>query len=277
LDRRVRRTLASRQVFDAAKHVLLCGNLRLVVSVAKRYRNRGMSLLDLIQEGNLGLMRAVEKVGYLGEHGFSTYAAWWIHQAMRRTVGDQGGPIPLPPHVMWAIARLRGATRELSQDMRHNPNLDQVAEATGMSPGRLFNLIQLQRRPLRQTSATEEETAADDEIDIQMIEDFRRDNTSRELSQQHLPECIEGALAVLDDRQRHTLRLRFGLADGCGHSLREVGAALSLTGERIRQIERDSLHRLRSSPAGKRLENLLVEDRPPVRSSGDSRVVDLRS
>jgi RNA polymerase primary sigma factor len=260
LARRVRKTLASRQVFEAARHVLLRGNLRLVVSIAKRYRNRGMSLLDLIQEGNLGLMRAVEKIGYLSENGFSTYASWWIQQAIRRAIGGQGGPIPLPPHVMRAIARLREATRRLSQDMRRNPNLDQVAEATGMSPSRLLNLIQLQRRPLRLTCMAEEEAVADEEIDIEMIEDFRRDNTSRELSQRYLPECIEGALAVLDDRQRHALRLRFGLGDGCHHTLREVGVMLSLTGERIRRIERDALLRLRSSPASKRLEHLLVED-----------------
>jgi RNA polymerase primary sigma factor len=259
-ERYLRKTLASRRVFDAAKHVLVCGNFRLVVSVAKRYRNRGLSLLDLVQEGNLGLMRAVEKVGSLNEFRFSTYATWWIRQAIRRAIGDQGGPIPLPPHVTSAIARLRMAIRQLSQDMRHKANLDQVAEATGLSPGRLFNLNQLQQRPLRLTCVPEEETAADDEIDVHMIEDLRRDSTSRESSQRRLPECIEGAMALLDDRQRQELRLRFGLADGRHRTLHEVGAILSLTRERIRQIERDSLVRLRSSPAGKRLEHLLVED-----------------
>ena len=248
------------QVFDAAKNVLLCGNLRLVIAIAKRYRNRGICLLDLIQEGNLGLIRAVEKVGGLKEYGFSTYATWWIQQAMRRAIGDQGGPIQMPPHVMLAMSRMRGTAGRLLNDLRQDPNPDQVADATGMLVGRLFHLTQLQRRPLRLTSAAADEGLADDEIDIQGIADLHRNNSSREFSQRHLSECLDGALATLGDRERQALRLRFGLADGSQYTLREVGAMLSLSSERIRQIERDSLRRLRLSPAVKRLEHLLVED-----------------
>jgi RNA polymerase primary sigma factor len=257
LDRRLRKTLASYKAFDAAKHVLLNGNLRLVVAVAKHYRDRGLSLPDLVQEGNLGLMRAVEKVGYPGDYGFSSYATSWIQLAIRRALGEQGGLIRLPPHVVRAIARLRGATGELSQDLRRSPNLEQVAGAAGISPARLADLIQLQRRPLRLTCVAEEDAVADDEIDIRMIEDFRWDATLREVSQRYLPQYLDGALAALGDRERKMLRLRFGLADGRRRTLREVGVSQSLTNERIRQIEKDSLRRLRSSPAGKRLEDLL--------------------
>ncbi len=258
--RRMRKSTAARQAFHAAKNVLLCGNLRLVIAIAKRYCNRGICLLDLIQEGNLGLMRAIEKSGGLAKYGFSTYATWWIHQAIRQALGEQGGPIQVPPHVMLAISRLRGTANRLWQDMRQDPNLDQVADATGLSPGRLLNLMQLQRRPLRLTSGTAEEGAADDEIDSRVIADYRRNNLSREFSQRYLSNCLDGALAMLGDCEQQTLRLRFGLADGSRYTLREVGAMLSLSSERIRQIERDSLLRLRSSPAVKCLEHLLVEE-----------------
>jgi RNA polymerase primary sigma factor len=257
LARRIGKAKASRRAYEAAKHVLLCGNLRLVFSIAKRYCHRGLSLLDLVQEGNFGLMRAVDKTSCLFQCRFSQYAAWWIAQSIRRAIGDHAGVIKMPPYAVRAIARMRSLAGRLSQDRRHQPNPDELAETTGLAPKKLFNYMQLERRPLRLGSSSDERSEGSEGIDAAFLEDPRQHSAAREASQERLHECIEEALRVLPDTQQQVIRLRFGLTDRRARTLREVGQMLSLTGERIRQLEQDSIVRLRTSEVSRRLAGFL--------------------
>ncbi len=252
---------ASRQAYEAAKHVLMCGNLRLVFSIAKRYCHRGVSLLDLIQEGNLGLLRAVEKVQCLFQCPFSNYAAWWIIFTIHRALGGHAGPIKLPPYALQATARLRTVAGRLSQDRRHQPNPDELAEATGLPPQRLFNLMQHQRQPLR-LSCCDEGYDELEGTEAWHLTDPRQPSADQEATQAELREWIEAALRTLPDKQQAVLRLRFGLADRRARTLLEVGQKLSLTKERIRQLEHDALDRLRTSEVSRRLADFLPDESP---------------
>ena len=257
LGHRIRRAEAARKAYEAAKRVLICGNLRLVVAIAKRYRNRGLSMLDLVQEGNFGLMRAVEKTSRSPPGRFSHYAAWWIAQAMRQALADHARPIRLPRRALQSVARMRNAACGLSQAMRRQPNPDELAEAAGMSPRKLFRCMDWDRRPLRLDGPAGEDSRPSGHIDARFIEDVPQESSSREASHPGLRDCIEEAMTALDERQREVLRLRYGLADGCSHSLREVGRMLSLSGERIRQLEAGSIFILRTSEASSRLARFL--------------------
>jgi len=260
LGRRIRRAEAARKVYEAAKRVLICGNLRLVVAIAKRYRNRGLSMLDLVQEGNFGLMRAVEKTSRSSPGRFSHYAAWWIAQAMRQALADHAKPIRLPRRAQQSVARVRSLARGLSQAMRRQPTSEEIAEAAGMSPSKLFHCMQWDRRPLRLDGPAGADGRPSGQIDARFIENVPQESSFREASHPGLRDCIEEAMTALDERQREVLRLRYGLADGCSHSLREVGRMLSLSGERIRQLEAGSIFILRTSEASRRLAGFLDEE-----------------
>ena len=254
---RVGEVKAARQAYDAAKHVLFRGNLRLVVSIAKRYCHRGVSLLDLVQEGNLGLMRAVDKASCLFKCRFSNYAAWWITYMIQRALGDYAGPIKIPPYAVQAIARMRTVADRLSQDRGHQPNPDELAEATALPPKKLFNLMQLQRQPLRLSCYSDEGDDDPEGVDVWLLTDPRQQSAARDQSQMELHESIENALRVLPDKQQEVIRLRFGLTGRGARTLREVGQTLSLTQERIRQLEHEALDRLRTAEAGRRLADFL--------------------
>ncbi len=260
LARRIGKAKASRQAHDAAKHALLCGNLRLVFSIAKRYCHRGLSLLDLVQEGSLGLMQAVDKVSCLFHCPFSHYAATWITQMIRRALGHHAGPITMPPYAVQAVARMRAVASRLSQDGRHQPNPDELAEATGLPPKKLFNLLQLQRQPLRLSCCGDEADDDPEAVNARLLADPWQPSAVPEARQEELHERIEDALRVLPDKQQAVIRLRFGLADRRARTLREIGQTLSLTKERIRQLEHDALDRLRTAEVGRRLADFLPGD-----------------
>jgi len=260
LGRRIRTAEAARKAYEAAKRVLICGNLRLVVAIAKRYCNRGLSMLDLVQEGNFGLMRAVEKTSRSAPGRFSHYAAWWIAQAMRQALADHARPIRLPRRTLQSVARMRSLARSLSQAMRRQPNPDELAETAGIPLTRLFHFIRWDRRPLRLGGPAGNGGPVSGQIDARFVESLPQESVCREASYTGLRDCIEEAMTALDERQREVLRLRFGLADGCSHSLREVGRMLSLSGERIRQLEAGSIFILRTSEASRRLAGFLDEE-----------------
>jgi len=267
LRRRVLRAKASRQAYYAARDVLLKGNLRLVVSLAKRYNRRGVNLMDLIQEGNLGLIRAIEKVVFPVKGRFSNYAAWWIHQAIRRLVADYADPIRIPPHMLAVIARMRIVASAVSQNLRHHPSVEELAEATGIPPRTVAKRMQLSCRPLRLSFALDDELTKNEEIDAALIEDVRPNHVVLASLHQQLQGCIEQSLAILGERDREILRLRSGLANGCSHTLREVGKILSLTAERVRQVERESILRLQSSRTSRRLASVVCDLRCTPRRS----------
>lgn len=257
LARRIAKAKASRQAYDAAKRVLLGGNLRLVFSIAKRFCHRGLSLLDLVQEGNLGLMRAVDKASCQFDCPFSNYAAWWITRMIQLALGEHAGPLKMPPYAVQATTRMRTIAGRLAQDRRHQPNPDELAEATGLPAKKLFNLIQLQRRPLRLGSSNDEGEDDSEGSEDWLLTDPRQQNVDRETSPEELHKWIETALRVLPEKQQEVIRLRFGLT-GCGvRTLHEVGRALSLSKERIRQLEHEALDRLRTAGVSRRLAEFL--------------------
>ncbi|MBI3465526.1 MAG: sigma-70 family RNA polymerase sigma factor [Planctomycetes bacterium] len=241
LGRRVRRTAALQGDYDAAKRVLSAGNLRLVVSIAKRYRNRGLSFLDLIQEGNTGLMRAVDKFEHARGYKFSTYATWWIRQAITRAIADQSRTIRLPVHMIETMSRVRTVTRELVQQNGREPSLEETAEAAGLSLEEARCVMKMTRHPLSLDQPVGEH---DDSFFGEFVEDPREDALLQEMTQDLLKQRIARVLEGLNYREREIIRLRYGLADGYAYTLEEVGKIFSVTRERVRQIEAKAVRKL---------------------------------
>lgn len=229
---------------ESATRQLIEANLRLVVCLAKHYAGCGVPLLDLVQEGNLGLMRAVQRFDYRRGNKFSTYASWWIRQALARAVGDQARTIRLPVHVAEALHRVKRFQRELSQELGRTPTVDELARYADTEVPKLLELLKLADEPISLDAPI---GSGDDGVLGDLIVDDDSEEPLNEVAQQSMRREVEALLRRVTPREQHILQLRFGLRSGRPHTLAEVGLELGITRERVRQIEARALARIRNA------------------------------
>ena len=243
--------------YEQAKRDLSGGNLRLVVSIAKKYRNRGLSFLDIIQEGNTGLMRAVDKYEYKRGYKFSTYATWWIRQAITRAIADHARTIRIPVHMIETMSKLRNISKGLLQALGREPTVDEIAEEAQMSVPEVRRVLKISRHPISLDRPVGE---SEDSYFGDFIEDEGAENPTMNATQQMLRDRIEAVLKTLTYREREIIKLRYGLGDGYTYTLEEVGRIFKVTRERVRQVEAKALRKLQHPVRARKLAGFLGND-----------------
>lgn len=254
LSRRCQRLHQQFEDYEQVKRELSSGNLRLVVSIAKKYRNRGMSFLDLIQEGNTGLMRAVDKYEYRRGFKFSTYATWWIRQAITRAIADQARTIRIPVHMIDVLSKLRNIQKELLQELRREPTTEELARRVDLTVEEVKRILDIGRHPASLDRPIGE---SEDNSFGEFVEDVSSDNPVKIANNGILRQRIDHLLKTLTYREREIIRLRYGLGDGYTYTLEEVGRIFKVTRERVRQIEAKAVRKLQHPVRSGQLEGFL--------------------